>query len=164
MEAHGIMFYDTKLTRKIRAAMNGKEVGVSAKTATKKSLGGRPTRARVIAIREGVVAATFAAFEQSGTNFSVEQVALAAGVSKQAIYRRWSSKIDLMIEATDFAVRNNTAGQYLPADPVAALREMCWRWFGDDMAALQGMYSFLQSQAILDARIRAQIIEWRDRL
>jgi AcrR family transcriptional regulator len=94
----------------------------------------------------------------------MDEVARLACVSKQAIYRRWSSKSDLLIDAVNDIIAKGLHENALPADPIEALRELSWRWLHPDIKTLHGILSYLQLQALSDNHVRQEMIGWHDRV
>lgn len=129
-----------------------------------KKLGGHPTAERAAEIKASVVAATMKAFAEKGSGFSMDEVARLADVSKQAIYRRWRSKIDLVVEAIETALNDGLSSlTECPEDPVAALKEVAWRHFGGDQTASHRLSIYLQVESFSNERLRGQLVEWRSR-
>ncbi|RDE07377.1 TetR/AcrR family transcriptional regulator [Sphingomonas aracearum] len=124
---------------------------------------GRPSRDRAVLIDGTIVNATLDAFIEHGIEFSMDGVAQSAGISKQAIYRRWPSKIELLAHAidahSDFQRRFLTAD--LPTDPLEALREFLWRRFDIDESKKNRLNIFLQAAALRNEELRARLIQWR---
>jgi AcrR family transcriptional regulator len=129
------------------------------------SRGGHPTLARAAEIRGAVVAATMAAFGHYGTGFTMNQVAALASASKQASYRRWRSKSDLLVEAIDIMLDTSLDADpdTLPEDPFDALRELAWRWLSHDTAIFHGILTYLQTEALSNDTVRARIAKWHHR-
>lgn len=64
--------------------------------------GRRQGRPRDPAADEAIIAAVYAVIEECGfAGFSVEAVAARAGVGKATIYRRWSTREDLLVAAAE---------------------------------------------------------------
>ncbi len=139
---------------------------MAAKTAekTKRSVGGHPTNERAAEIAGAVVAATMQAFAESGADFSMDEVAALAGVSKQAIYRRWKSKTDLIIETIDSVLADGFAvPDVTHSDSVMELRETAWHLFDTDLSVAHRVNIFLQAEALREERISSRLLEWRGR-
>lgn len=134
------------------------------KTAKAKPLGGRPTTERVAEIGVVVVKATIEAFSTNGNEFSMDQVAKLAGVSKQAIYRRWDSKFDLLAHSID-RLLDDGLQQPVPAhdDPVLALRDLLWSHFDKDVVMAHRTATFLRVEGLRDDRISDRMLQWRER-
>lgn len=123
---------------------------------------GRPSRERAAEISDLIVDATIALFSEHGMEFSMDQVAAAAGISKQAIYRRWPGKVDLLIHAVNRGIeRENSALRAgHPAEPLAALRELAWRRFHHGGNQRHRFALFIQVEAMRDARLHQHLLEW----
>lgn len=139
---------------------------VRAETTKPRATGGRPNAARAAEISSAIVNATIEAFSTHGSDFSMDQIAFRAGVSKQAIYRRWPGKIDLLIHAIDTVVDQVLAFEFpdAAADPVEALRALAWHSFGKDQWQSHRLSIFLQAEALSDGRLRGRTLGWRMRI
>ena len=96
----------------------------------------RPGRPRDPAVDKAILAATLEAFAEDGyAGVSIEGVAARAGVGKAAIYRRFPSKAELVVEAMRIGACINDelpdTGD-LRADLVAMMRVMVERLRGPD--------------------------------
>ncbi len=133
---------------------------------TTKSSGGRPTAERAAEIAGIVLDATIMAFVEHGSDFSMDQVAKLAGVSKQAIYRRWTSKFDLLVDA----ISNGLAGMTEERDQIAidnpldALRQVSWQRLSGDLYMGSRLGTFLQAEGFRNETIREHLVEWRAKL
>lgn len=131
---------------------------------TKRLVGGHPTTERAAKIAGAVVAATMQAFARNGADFSMDQVAAIAGVSKQAIYRRWNSKTELIIDTVDSVLAAGLDSPKITVnDSLMALRETAWRLFDTDLLVSYRVNIFLQAEALREARIDSRLLAWRDR-
>jgi AcrR family transcriptional regulator len=86
-----------------------------------------PGRPRDRAVEQKVVDATFDLLNESGfAGLSIEAIAVRAGVSKAAIYRRWDSKDELLVDAMASVIETVEIGETgdIRNDLVAALRSM----------------------------------------
>lgn len=137
---------------------------MASSTAIRKPTG-RPSRERAAQIDSAIVEATIAAFSESGGDFSMDEVAAAAGISKQAIYRRWTGKIDLIIHAIAFELQRTeeVIGKALPRYPLSALREVAWRMFNTDRNRQSRFGIFLQAEGLRDAQLRENLMMTYDR-
>jgi AcrR family transcriptional regulator len=84
---------------------------------------GRP---RDPAVDAAILRAAYELFIERGADgASIEQIAKRAGVGKLTVYRRWSSKDDLIAQAIEAAIeiRNWPANDELAATPVRELAE-----------------------------------------
>lgn len=127
--------------------------------------GGRPSLERAAAISAAIVEATIDVFAEHGGDFSMDQVAAAAGISKQAIYRRWPGKIELLLHALDvrFAESSAQAAANLPAEPMAALREFAWRMFDTDKTRGHRIGIFMLAETLRNPRVAAAVTEMHAR-
>ena len=123
---------------------------------------GRPSLERAAEISDAIVGATINLFSEQGMEFSMDRVAALAGISKQAIYRRWPGKIDLLIHAIErgIEIENATLPAALPPDPLAALRELTWRRFNDGRNIRYRASIFLQAEAMRNERLHERALEW----
>ncbi|WP_439532276.1 TetR/AcrR family transcriptional regulator [Polymorphobacter sp.] len=123
---------------------------------------GRPTAERAAAIDAALVEATLDAFAADGSDFNVDQVAARAGVSKQAIYRRWKTKEELLVHAISSLLtqRINTATEDLPDNPFTALRAVAWRLFDRDNGRDHRIGIFIKAQALRDEGLQQHLHEW----
>ncbi|TCP96374.1 TetR family transcriptional regulator [Sphingomonas sp. PP-F2F-A104-K0414] len=139
--------------------MNADETGKAIR-----SQGGHPTAERAAEIGAAVIGATMQAFAQDGTDFSMDQVAVLAGVSKQAIYRRWKSKTALLIDSIDGA---QVVGLVEPGidddDPVSALRSVAWHLMDTDVITSHRVNIFLQAEGLRHEPIQQRLMSWRNR-
>ncbi|MEH3036066.1 MAG: TetR/AcrR family transcriptional regulator [Sphingomonas adhaesiva] len=132
----------------------------------KSRAGGRPSQQRAAEISDAIVAATVEAFADHGMDFSMEQMAAAAGISKQAVYRRWPGKTDLLIHAIGRTIERLVAraADRLPGDPAAALREIAWRVFDSDEGQANRIGIFLQAEALRDGGLQRHMLGWHEAL
>ncbi len=135
-------------------------------TKTSKSVGGRPTAERAAEIAGIVLNATIMAFVEHGSEFSMDQVAKMAGVSKQAIYRRWTSKIDLLVDAISNGLARMTdeTDQIGMENPLDALRQVSWQRLSGDLYMGSRLGTFLQAEGFRNDTIRKHLIAWRAKL
>lgn len=126
---------------------------------------GRPSVERAAEIGQRVVEAAIIAFVEQGLDISIEQIAQSVGVSKQAVYRRWPSKILLLMDVMDrvMAQIHRNLGDDLPADPVAALREVSWRMCLPDGGVRERSMTILMAEALNDGAMRHWLGSWRDK-
>lgn len=139
---------------------------VQVEVSRPRAAGGRPNAARVAEISSAIVNATIEAFSTHGADFSMDQIALRAGVSKQAIYRRWPGKIDLLIHAIDTVLDEvlTFEASDAVADPVESLRALAWHSFGKDQWQSHRLSIFLQAEALGDGRLQSRTLGWRMRI
>lgn len=86
-----------------------------------------PGRPRDQSVDQKVVDATFELLNENGfAGLSIEAIAVRAGVSKAAIYRRWDSKDELLVDAMASVIETVEIGETgdIRNDLVAALRNM----------------------------------------
>jgi len=122
------------------------------------ALGGRPTAERAAEIGRAVISAAQMVLGKHGADFSMDQVAALAGVSKQAIYRRWKSKADLIVDTIDTILAETLIELNYNDDPVAALRETAWRLFDGDQAGRYSIQVFLRAEGLFDADLKHRLI------
>src|SRR2546423_2792358 len=72
--------------------------------------------------------------EQGFAGMTIEGIAARAGVGKAAVYRRWSSKVDIVVDAL-----NTKAPAKVTVHEHADIRETLRRLVADMIAALIGM-------------------------
>lgn len=124
---------------------------------------GRPSVERAAEMSDAFIDATISLFGQHGMAFSMDQVAAVAGISKQAIYRRWPSKLDLLIHAIEWTIEraNPALPAVLPEEPLAALRELAWRLFDDGWNNRYRVSVFIQVEALRNERLLERVGVWR---
>ncbi|MDZ7281134.1 TetR/AcrR family transcriptional regulator [Sphingomonas sanguinis] len=125
---------------------------------------GRPSLARAAEIGNLVVDAAILAFVEQGLDISIEQIAQSVGVSKQAIYRRWPSKIHLLMDVMG-QVMDKVYCQLsddLPEDPRAALKELSWRMCRPDGGVRERSLTILMSEALHDRSLHIWLESWRE--
>ena len=126
------------------------------------ALGGRPTAERAAEIGHAVISATKRVLGKHGADFSMDQVAALAGVSKQAIYRRWESKADLIVDTIDTILAETLIELNYNDDPVVALREAAWRLFDDgDQVGRYSIQVFLRAEGLFDADLKHRLLEFQ---
>lgn len=127
---------------------------------------GRPSVAQANAISDAIVEATLNAFASSGFDFSVESVAGSAKISKQAIYRRWPSKVDLIIHAVERVLDDVLTGleDDLPTDEFACLREIAWRLCKPDQGIRARSIIILRHQMLTNEELRRRFLRWNERI
>jgi AcrR family transcriptional regulator len=94
--------------------------------------GGRPSNQEAAAISDRILNAARDAFCRNGNEFSMDEIAHTAGVTKKAIYTRYAGKRDLLL-----AVVERTTGEFRDVgnrkkaarDPLKALRSWSWELF-----------------------------------
>lgn len=126
---------------------------------------GRPSLERAAEIGNLVVEAAITAFVEQGLDISIEQIAQSVGVSKQAVYRRWSSKIQLLMDVMDrvMARIHSNLSQDLPDDPLLALKELSRRMCEPDGGVRERSMTILMAEALEDAAVRHWLGSWRDK-
>ncbi|HJO64025.1 MAG TPA: TetR/AcrR family transcriptional regulator [Sphingomonas sanguinis] len=124
---------------------------------------GRPSLERAAAIGHLVVEAAIAAFVEQGLDISIEQIAQSVGVSKQAVYRRWSSKIRLLMDVMDQVMAKIHAklSQDLPDDALLALKELSRRMCEPDGGVRERSMMILMAEALEDSGVRHWLGSWR---
>ncbi|EGI54535.1 bacterial regulatory s, tetR family protein [Sphingomonas sp. S17] len=125
---------------------------------------GRPSLERAAEIGHLVVEAAIAAFVEQGLDISIEQIAQSVGVSKQAVYRRWSSKIRLLMDVMDRVMAKIHAklSQDLPDDALLALKELSRRMCEPDGGVRERTMTILMAEALEDTAVRHWLGSWRD--
>ncbi len=131
------------------------------------SPGGRPTAQRASEISDRILAAAGQAFARAGGRLSLDDVATEAEVSKQAIYRRYSGKSDLIKAVIEHALNAIlvSKGEPVPSAPLDAVRHWAWRLFVNNSAANSGAISrHLQGMMMENDEIRHAVENWEKRL
>lgn len=126
---------------------------------------GRPSLERAAEIGNLVVEAAITAFVEQGLDISIEQIAQSVGVSKQAVYRRWSSKIQLLMDVMDRVmarVHSNLTCD-LPDDAFLALKELSRRMCEPDGGVRERSMTILMAEALEDTAVRHWLGSWRDK-
>ena len=126
---------------------------------------GRPSLERAAEIGNLVVEAAITAFVEQGLDISIEQIAQSVGVSKQAVYRRWSSKIQLLMDVMDrvMARVHSNLTRDLPDDAFLALRELSRRMCETDGGVRERSMTILMAEALEDTTVRHWLGSWRDK-
>ena len=126
---------------------------------------GRPSLERAAEIGNLVVEAAITAFVERGLDISIEQIAQSVGVSKQAVYRRWSSKTLLLMDVMDrvMAQIHANLGHDLPDDALTALEELSRRMCQPDGGVRERSMTILMAEALDDPAVRHWLGSWRDK-
>lgn len=126
---------------------------------------GRPSLERAAEIGNLVVEAAITAFVEQGLDISIEQIAQSVGVSKQAVYRRWSSKIQLLMDVMDrvMARVHSNLTRDLPDDAFLALKELSRRMCEPDGGVRERSMTILMAEALEDTAVRHWLGSWRDK-
>ena len=150
----------------IKRTADLKPVAKTAVKQTPKSLGGRPTTERAAEIAGTVMAATIQAFAGSGSDFSMDEVAKMAGVSKQAIYRRWTSKFDLLADAVTFGLEqmNREGDEIVASNPLDALRQVSWQRMSGDPQLGTRLSFFLIAESFRNEAIKKHLNDLRPKI
>ncbi|MCT8003346.1 TetR/AcrR family transcriptional regulator [Sphingomonas sanguinis] len=124
---------------------------------------GRPSLERAAEIGHLVVEAAILAFVEQGLDISIDQIAQSVGVSKQAIYRRWPSKIALLMDVMDRVMAQVYANLSadLPEGALAALKEVSWRMCRPDGGVRERSIMILMAEALNDAPMHQWLGTWR---
>lgn len=124
---------------------------------------GRPSLARAAEIGETIVSVTMKLLTEHGVDFSMDQVAATAGISKQAIYRRWPGKTDLVVHVIDrhLELLRDRVQDDLPRDRMAALREIAWRIFEQDTRVAVRVMTFLDAEGARHEPLGRCIAAWQ---
>lgn len=127
-----------------------------------KSAGGRPSKLREAEIGREILQATLAEYVEKGGGFLVDDVARRAGVSKQALYRRWPTKLALFVEAIDKGMEAAYAEAIcgLPSDPLEALRFLAWRIFDADHLFRVRMSIHIFDHASAEPQLQERLEQW----
>lgn len=127
-----------------------------------KSSGGRPSKFREAEIGREILQATLAEYVEKGGGFLVDDVARRAGVSKQALYRRWPTKLALLVEAIDKGMDEGYAESIggLPSDPLEALRILAWRIFYADHLLRVRMSIHIFDHASAEPQLQQRLEKW----
>lgn len=126
---------------------------------------GRPSLERAAEIGHLVVEAAITAFVEQGLDISIEQIAQSVGISKQAVYRRWSSKIQLLMDVMDrvMAKVHSNLSQDLPDDALLALKELSRRMCEPDGGVRERSMTILMAEALEDGAVRHWLGGWREK-
>jgi AcrR family transcriptional regulator len=119
----------------------------------------RPGRPRSEQAERAIIDAALDLFAESGPDgLCMEQVAARAGVGKATIYRRWSGKEDLLLDALASLKTPlpEPKGRSVREDLVAVLSAMCDE-AGDPRRARQ--FSLLQGEGTKYPRLMARFVE-----
>jgi AcrR family transcriptional regulator len=108
--------------------------------------GGRP---RDAALDEAIILATRERLVRDGySRMTIGDIAADAGVSRPTLYRRWSSKFDLVVDALDYGFRKQRdldlidVGELVPRDAlVEAVRRLDPAYFSPDAMVLMGNFA-----------------------
>jgi AcrR family transcriptional regulator len=131
------------------------------------STGGRPTAKRASEIGDRILTATIQAFAKVGGRLSLDDIAADAQVSKQAIYRRYSGKSELIRAVIDRALDGILVSQDtpIPTDPRAALRHWAWRLFVNNSSPSSADFSrHLLGMTMESIEVREAVANWETRL
>jgi AcrR family transcriptional regulator len=119
---------------------------------------GRRTRRASEDVEEAILAATLAVLNESGfEGLTVEAVAARAGAAKTAVYRRWPSKIPLVVEAL------TRAQPELPVPDTGDLRgDMIQIWksaIGSGTRSLERLLPVVTAYLTSDDELMAQLLD-----
>lgn len=128
---------------------------------------GRPSEAERSVIDERLIDAAFAIFSAQGFDATrMEKVALAAGITKMSLYRRFSGKGELLaavIKRHSAQLHADIPALEIGTDPVPAIKAIMWtyreRIGADRMLALQR----LALTAVQEDAVREALTEVRER-
>src|SRR3954471_18970702 len=109
-------------------------------------VGGRP---RDPALDEAIILATRARLVQDGySRMTIGDIAADAGVSRPTLYRRWSNKFELVVDALDYGFRKQgdmyavDLSRLAPRDAlVEAVRRLDPAFFNPDAMVLMGNFA-----------------------
>lgn len=120
----------------------------------------RPGRPRSQASRDAILAATRHLLETVPlAELSIEGVAREAGVGKTTIYRWWSGKAALVLEAIADDEEEAPAGRSATSDPRRALRAYARLFEGRRRRVLAELLAAGQSDPSLLEGVRTQLLE-----
>ena len=108
--------------------------------------GGRP---RDAALDEAIILATRARLVQDGySRMTIGDIAADANVSRPTLYRRWSTKLELVIDALDYGFRKQSdmnvldLGEMEPREAlVEAVRRLNPTYYNPDAMVLMGNFA-----------------------
>jgi len=108
--------------------------------------GGRP---RDASLDDAIIQATRARLIQDGySRMTIGDIAADAGVSRPTLYRRWATKLDLVVDALDYGFRSQRAMYKVdlsamePRDAlVEAVRRLDPAYFNPDAMVLMGNFA-----------------------
>lgn len=89
-----------------------------------------------------------------------------AGVSKQAIYRRWTSKYDLLADAVSFGLdqMNRHEEEIVADNPLEALRQVSWQRMNGDPQLGTRLGFFLVAESFRNEAIRKHLNNLRPKV
>ncbi len=128
--------------------------------------GGRPSGARAMAREQAILDAALSLVMEVGYDrFSMDALAERAHAGKATIYRHWSGKAEVVVEAIrrrkcDAAVPAADTGS-LRGDLVATLTSMSGAMSTEDSALLVGVLSAMHKDRQLADLMRSQVIDAR---
>jgi AcrR family transcriptional regulator len=121
-----------------------------ARTTERADAGARPGgRPRDASLDEAIILATRARLTRDGySRMTIGDIAADAGVSRPTLYRRWSTKFDLVVDALDYGFRKQRAmvkpdlNELEPRDAfVEAVRRLNPAYFNPDAMVLMGNFA-----------------------
>lgn len=131
-----------------------------------RKVGGRPTRERAAALDDLLLDGARSAFCRNGVAAtSVDEIALALGISKHTIYRRYPNKGALLEAVVERDIRKFrtalTSAAMGAADPLEAVRQTALRYFevgsSRDYAAF---YLSVSAEAAFSPALRHRLASW----
>ncbi len=128
---------------------------------------GRPTREEAAEIADRVLTQARAVFcEQGIAGASMDDIAVASGVTKHTIYRRYPSKMALVDAVVERDLRQLTDAIDAVArdsDAVSALRETALRYFRFSIDPADASFaSFLLAEAAYSEEMRDNLKRWNE--
>jgi len=100
--------------------------------------------------------------EKGFAQLTIEGIAQRAGVAKQTIYRWWSSKTEILLDAflSDAAEDLNPRGNAAPDDVATNLRRLAWFLTRSDAGAVfRALMAEAQHDPALAARLRTEYLD-----
>jgi AcrR family transcriptional regulator len=126
---------------------------------------GRPTRAQAAAMDERVLEGARVAFSRLGVTAPLEEIALALGISKHTIYRRFRNRNDLLdaVVRRDIRIFRQTlvdAGDDAE-DALDAVKRTALAYHAvGSSPEYSGFYLSLTAKAVLSPELRQQLWDW----
>ncbi|GAB3881486.1 TetR/AcrR family transcriptional regulator [Kibdelosporangium lantanae] len=129
--------------------------------------GGRP---RDASLDEAIIQATRTRLIQDGyTKMTIGDIATDAGVTRPTLYRRWATKLDLVVDALDYGFRSQRAMYTVDLSALAprealveAVRRLDPAYFNPDAMVLMGNFAgeAIRTPALLEI-LRQHAVEPR---
>lgn len=138
-------------------------------TAQTRRTAGRPTKSETAAIDNRVLEGARAVFCREGiAAASIEEIAVATGLTKHTIYRRYSGKYALLyaLVSHDLAkLKELIESTFTNADPLADLRAAAWQLISYARGLDEYRFiTFLNAECAYSAEMRQKRQQWLDQL